>query len=130
MPKPKEMLEGTDYEDCTWIFEGPVRGLKMPNDLSKEGCRAADIIARSFLKCGIKNFNELFLNGHARLQSDIAYAKKTGRDHMHHVLHFCVDSYFVDFMRRAPCIVMQEDLQVAGFAFGDIDVCQYAVWLV
>ena len=126
---PAEMLEGTDYEDCTWAFEGKVRGLKIPDDLSERGCEAANLIAKSFLKCGIKNFKGISLFGRARLQSDIAYAKGKGRNQDHHVLHFGVDAYFVDFMRgRTPCGVMEEDLRAAGFEYGDIGSCQYAVW--
>ena len=129
MPKPKEMLKGTNYEDCTWIFEGKVRGLKIPDDLSKAGCEAVNIIARSFLKCGIKKFGGLYLFDNARLQSDIAYAKdKEGRDQAHHVMHFGVDGYFVDFLSRQPGVVMTEELKAAGFAWGDINSCQHAVW--
>ena len=130
-PDPKVILAGTGYENdtCTYIFEGDVRGLKIPDDLSKEGLQAANIMVDSLKQCGIKVFYELSIFSGKRLQEDIAYFKKEeGWDQSCHVLHFGVDSYFLGFLRLAAIgEVMRESLRACGYEYGDTGPCQYAV---
>ena len=116
-PDPKVVLAGTSYEDCECIFEGDVRGLNIPDDLSKEGLQVANIMVRSFKQCGIKVFNELYIFSGERLKKEIAYFKKDkGWDQSHHVLHFGVDSYFLGFLRLAVIGgVMRENLRASGY---------------
>ena len=129
-PDPKVVLAGTSYEDCECIFEGDVHGLNIPDDLSKEGLQVANIMVRSFKQCGIKAFYEFNIFSGERLQKDIAYFKKDeGWDYSHHVLHFGVDSYFLDFWRLAAIGgVAEKNLRASGYECGDIGPCQYAVW--
>ena len=127
---PKVVLAGTSYEDLTCIFEGDVRGLKIPDDLSKKGLEVAHIMVDSFKECGVKIFNELSIFSGECLQKDIAYFKKEeGVCQSHHVLHFGVDSYFLGFLRLAAIGgVMRESLLACGYEYEDYGPCQYAVW--